>query len=236
MATRNGEEFLRAQLESILSQLGPADEVVISDDSSTDGTNEIIKGYSDPRIILLENNTFFSPIFNFENSLRHATGDIIILSDQDDVWLGNKVSVVRERFISLPAPIYLLVLDGEVIDEVGNLLHESVLERLAARRGAGPGLLRNIFDNTYLGCCMAFSRELLEVALPFPRRIPMHDMWLGLVAELFGRTEFVPIKTMLYRKHSASLTDFRIRFMPLTQIRRRWSLSSSLLWRWLEKR
>ena len=236
MATRNGERFIGEQLASILPQLGPDDELVISDDSSTDRTLEIIRGFIDPRIRLLEGNTFFSPVFNFENALRHATGDVIALSDQDDVWLPDKVATIRERFAVKPSQVYLLVLDGEVIDEEGHLLHDSVQSRLAAGRGAGAGIARNIFDNTYLGCCMAFSRELLEYALPFPRRIPMHDMWLGLVAELFGTTEFVPVKTMRYRKHRASLTDFRIRFMPWTQIKRRWFLGTALLQRWLRCR
>jgi hypothetical protein len=80
---------------------------------------------------------------------------------------------------------------------------------------------------------MAFSRELLEYALPFPRRIPMHDVWLGLVAELFGKSEFVPIKTMRYRKHGDSATDFDVKFMPLLQIKRRFFLGWSLASRYL---
>ncbi len=82
MATHNGGRYLRQQLESILRQLGPDDEVVISDDSSTDNTLAIINCFADPRICTLTNNTFSSPIFNFENALKHATGEIIVLSDQ----------------------------------------------------------------------------------------------------------------------------------------------------------
>jgi glycosyltransferase involved in cell wall biosynthesis len=236
MATHNGARFIGEQLSSILGQLGPDDEIVISDDSSTDSTVDIINSFMDPRIRLLEGNTFYSPIFNFENALRHATGDIIALSDQDDVWLDNKVAEICRHFNAKPAPLYLVVFDAEVINENGERLYDSVHARLAAGRGAKPGMLNNIFDNTYLGCCMAFSRELLDVALPFPRRIPMHDMWLGLLAELFGKTEFVPVKTMQYRKHSASMTEFRIRFMPWVQIKRRWFLTFSLFVRWIKFR
>lgn len=233
MATRNGERFIAEQLASILHQLGPDDELVISDDSSTDRTLEIVKGFADSRIRLLEGNRFFSPIFNFENALRHATGDIIALSDQDDIWLTNKVAVIRGKFVSLQAPVCLVVLDGAVMDEEGNILYDSVMSKF---RRVGPGLLANIFDNSYLGCCMAFTRELLEYALPFPKRIPMHDIWLGLVAEIFGKTEFMPVKTIHYRKHANSITDFNIRFIPWIQIKRRWYLSTSLIERWVEKR
>lgn len=225
MATRNGERFIGQQLASILFQLEEDDELIVSDDSSTDGTLAIIREFADPRVRLLEKNTFFSPIFNFENALEKATGDIIILADQDDVWLDGKVRVIRERFAIRPHQVFLLVLDGEVIDESGNVIHDSIFGKI----NSGRGLLKNIYDNTYLGCCLAFSRNLLEIALPFPRRIPMHDMWLGLLAELFGEVEFVPEKTILYRKHAASMTEFDRRFMPVTQIKRRWFLSYYLL-------
>ena len=80
-------------------------------------------------------------------------------------------------------------------------------------------IVKNIFNNTYVGCCMAFSRPLLDIALPFPQRIPMHDMWIGLLAELFGTVEFVNVKTMYYRRHAASATDLRFRLQPVLQIK-----------------
>ncbi|MBT0666296.1 glycosyltransferase family 2 protein [Geobacter pelophilus] len=230
MATRNGERFIGRQLSSILMQLGHDDEIVISDDSSTDRTIDIILSYADPRIHLLRGNTFFSPVFNFENALRHASGDVIALSDQDDVWLPNKVSVIHRLFENRPSPVYLVVMDGSVIDETDNEIAPSIFGSL---RRPGRGIARNIFDNSYIGCCMAFSRELLPIALPFPGKIPMHDMWLGILAEVFGVTAFVSDKTVCYRKHGASMTGFAIRFMPWIQIKRRWFLAMNLLKRWV---
>jgi len=87
MATRNGGRYLRQQLASILTQPGPTDEVIISDDSSTDDTLAIINSMADPRIRLFTNNTFYSPIFNFENALKQATGEIIVLADQACILL-----------------------------------------------------------------------------------------------------------------------------------------------------
>jgi glycosyltransferase involved in cell wall biosynthesis len=227
MATCNGERFLRRQLETILPQLADGDELVIADDSSTDGTVAIVRSFADPRIRLFTGNRFKSPIFNFEFALKQARGEIIVLADQDDVWLENKLAVVRDCFARQAARPYLVVLDAQVVDEAGEELHPSVLARL----DAGPGFWKNLYDNRYLGCCMAFSRDLLARALPFPPRIPMHDMWLGQLCERIGTTAFVPEVTMQYRKHGHSMTDFRIRFRPWTQIKRRVVLAWNLLCR-----
>lgn len=232
MATFNGERYVAQQVESILPQLGSDDELVVSDDSSCDATLEIIRSFQDSRVRLLPNNRFASPIFNFENALRAASKDILVLSDQDDVWLPNKITLIRERFARRRPDAFAVVLDGVVTDSEGHELWPSLFQKM----GSGPGILKNIYDNTFLGCCMAFSREALELALPFPRRIPMHDMWIGLVASAFGQVEFIPEKTILYRKHAHSLTDFRREFRPLTQIQRRFFLSASLALRVFSRR
>ncbi len=230
MATRDGERYLGEQLATILPQLGPDDELIISDDSSSDGTLALIDQCRDPRIRVLAGNRFFSPILNFENALGRADGDIVVLADQDDIWLEDKLALIRERFRRAGAgPPLLLVLDGEIIDGDGKLLASGIFAHL----GSGPGLLKNIYDNSYMGCCLAFSRQLLTFALPFPRRIPMHDMWLGLLAELVGRVEFVAVKTIRYRKHAASATPWTRRFLPWLQIKRRFWLSWYLAGRYL---
>ncbi|WP_233189466.1 glycosyltransferase family 2 protein [Geothermobacter hydrogeniphilus] len=225
LASHNGEKYIRRQLESILAQLVPTDEVVVSDDSSTDATLRIVQSLEDPRIRLFPGNTFFSPVYNFEHALKQARGDVIILADQDDVWLENRVALVREKFRDPPHARYLLVTDGAVVDEREQILHESIFRLI----GAGPGFWKNLWNNRYMGCCMAFSRELLEVALPFPRHLPMHDMWLGQLCERIGVTEFVPVRTLLYRKHADSQTEFQIRWQPWLQIRRRWILATNLM-------
>jgi hypothetical protein len=118
------------------------------------------------------------------------------------------------------------MLNGEVIDEQGQFMGETLFERVRA----GKGLLKNIYDNCYTGCAMAFTRELLEVALPFPPGIPMHDSWLGLLSELLGEVEFVEEKTMLYRRHQAN-ASFRRRNV-LQQILWRLALTRHLVARY----
>ena len=120
--TYNGGKFIRQQLGSILSQLSNDDEIIISDDSSTDNTLEIINSFNDKRIKVLENNTFHSPIYNLENALKQAGGDYIFLSDQDDEWMLNKISVVMEHLKSAN----LVVHDAQVVDGEGKQLYKSL--------------------------------------------------------------------------------------------------------------
>ena len=93
MATYNGEKYIREQMDSILQQLGEGDELIISDDLSSDKTVEIIKSYKDKRIKLYIHGDNHGFVRNFENALVHADGDIIFLSDQDDIWMPDKVKV-----------------------------------------------------------------------------------------------------------------------------------------------
>lgn len=221
MATRNGEAYLAGQLASILCQLGPEDEVIISDDTSTDGTLEVIAALADPRIRLLPGNTFFSPIYNLENALRQASGAVIVLADQDDLWLDNKLPLVRKVFANRVGRIHLAAFDASIIDAQGREIAPS----LFARNRARTGLLKNLYDNTYTGCTLAFTCELLDIALPFPAGLPMHDSWLGLLAERCGTVEFVHEITMLYRRHGANVSCRR----PLReQLRGRFFLAWNL--------
>ena len=224
MATYNGARYVERQVASILGQLAEGDELVVSDDGSTDETVAIVRAFDDPRIRILEGNAFRSPLRNFEHAVRHARGDTIVLSDQDDVWLDNKLPLVRELFARESARPFLVVLDAEVVDEDEATVYPSVLDKM----GAGPGLLRNLWTNRYLGCCMAFSRDLLDVALPFPPGVDMHDIWLGQLCERIGTTRFVRVVTMRYRRHDATVTGFEIRFQPVQQVRRRLSLAWNL--------
>lgn len=202
MPTYNGEQFIRMQLDSILAQLAPGDELIVSDDSSTDGTVGIIESYCDERIRLLKGNGFHSPIYNLENALKEARGDYIFLSDQDDEWAKDKVAVCLEYLRECD----LLVHDAEVVDGTGSQIAESFF-RLNHTR---DGRLYNLLKNGYLGCCMCFTRTLLEDVLPFPEGLPMHDIYIGNYAAFNGyKIRFVPDRLIRYRRHgnNASITS-----------------------------
>lgn len=221
MATYNGEKYINQQIRSILTQLDNCDELIISDDSSTDNTVKVIKEFDDTRIKLYKNKTFKSPIFNFENSIKHATGDIIVLSDQDDLWDENKLEVIRSSFIN--ESMSLKMYNGNCIDKNDVVIKEDLFEYIGIR----DGLLQNIKKNSFIGCNIAFTRDLLAVTLPFPVDTPMHDMWLGSCAYMVGKVEFVDKKIFSYRLHDNNFTNRKISFSQ--KIKWRYQLIKNLL-------
>jgi len=196
IATYNGSKYIKQQLDSILIQLGENDEVIISDDSSTDNTIEIIRSINDKRILLFEGMLFSHHTPNFEFALAQSTGDYIFLSDQDDIWLCNKVSIM----MSWLEKYNLVVSDCLVVNEVLEVISPSVYNGNHNR----SGFIRNIIHNHFLGCCMAFDRRILDLSLPFPSSILSHESWIGSVAEVFGKTKFIPEKLIMYRRHNSN--------------------------------
>lgn len=199
MITYNGLQFLPEQVHSILGQLTRADELVISDDGSTDGTWDWLSSLAnqDPRVRLFRNQGRPGVIGNFDQALRLCQGEIIFLSDQDDRWYPDKVARLSQALAG-PDVIWLAQSDAELIDEQGQVTAPSFY----ALRQSRPGFWTNFWRNTYQGCTLAFRRELLDLALPLPTRLPMHDMWLGLLAELAGNVRFIPDRLTGYRRHS----------------------------------
>lgn len=197
LATYNGEKYLREQVDSILSQLGEEDELIVSDDNSTDTTREILSSYGDPRIKVFLNEKNRGVNGNFENAVSRTSGDYIFLSDQDDVWLPGKV---RECVAALSAAD-CVVHDCIVIDGEGNVTGESFF----AQRGSGPGFWKNLYRNSYLGCCMAFRRDVLKYALPYPHPLPIfQEGWIASLADIKGEVAFIPFKGIMFRRHGSN--------------------------------
>lgn len=197
MATYNGERFLRPQVESILSQLEIEDELVVSDDGSTDKTVSILESFHDPRIKIHQNTGRHGVNGNFENALRHSKGDYIFLSDQDDIWLEDKV----KNCLKALEDSHCIVHDCKVIDSDGNIISESFFKD----RNSGAGFWKNVYKNSYLGCCMAFRRCVLDYALPYPEDLPIfQEGWLATLAEVKGKVKFIPEKGILYRRHGSN--------------------------------
>lgn len=200
MAVHNGAQFVEAQLQSILVQLGDADEVVVVDDASTDNTLELLDRFRDGRVRILTSGRNTGVLKAFERALREARGNFIFFSDQDDVWLPGKVDRVLEAFGKTGA--LAIVTDAVVVDHDGKPLHESYF----AWRGSGPGLVKNFYKNTFLGCCMAVRQECRHFLLPFPPLTYMHDQWAGLACSLVGQVHFLPQPLLAYRRHRGTLT------------------------------
>ncbi len=206
MATYNGAGQIRPQLISILSQLDPCDQVVVVDDCSTDDTVQQIRSFEDFRIELFENPTNVGAAKTFERALQLATGDLIFLSDQDDLWLDNKVSVIGNIFST--QDVDLIVHNAIVVR--GNQVMEDSLFRV---RNSASGVIKNLISNTYTGCCMAFRKEILEVALPIPSSHGiLHDVWIGILANLYGyKIVFLDTPLIEFRRHEKNATTLERR-------------------------
>lgn len=198
MATYNGERFIKEQLTSILKQLGPHDEVVISDDHSTDGTIEIINSFVDNRIRLIYNEEDRGYTGNFENALKNSLGQYILLSDQDDIWDEQKVAVCLDYLQKYD----FIVSDAHLINEYNSV----ILDSFYSVRKPFKNWLGNIVKFGYLGCCFAFRRDVLLRSLPFPpdRTLCTHDNWIFLIAASFFHIHCINEKLILYRRHETN--------------------------------
>jgi glycosyltransferase involved in cell wall biosynthesis len=225
MATYNGEKYLKQQIDSILSQLGNDDELIISDDHSSDQTLAIIKKYiSEDHRVKLFINEEKGVTSNFENAIKRTQNEIIFLSDQDDVWKPEKVKTVKDYYEKNPT-IQMIMSDITVVDNQLNTTIESFYEF----RGSRAGVLKNIIKNSYIGCAMSFKKELKTKILPIPRNVPMHDMWIGLVADMNKSALLIPEKLIYYRRHDATVTSVENTSSLKEKILWRFQISSLLL-------
>ena len=199
IATYNGERYIRQQIESIVCQLNVDDEIIVSDDGSTDGTLDIVKGIGDKRIKIIEGPGRKSPILNFECALKASKGDFIFLSDQDDVWKPDKVEICMKWLKTY----HCVVSDAEVTDNRLKPLYPSLYAIMQVRQGR---IYNTVWKNGYTGCCMAFRRDVVEASLPFPKDIPMHDIWIGNVAAYKYNVIFIPDRLIHFRRHENTIS------------------------------
>lgn len=202
MATYNGQRYLKEQIDSILVQLSDRDELVVSDDCSTDDTVAILRGYQDDRIKVYTNNGKKGVAHNFENAMRHASGDIIFFADQDDVWLPGKIQKMT-AFLT-EGKYDVIACNCSLVDMNLQMLKEKHYDE---HWPIDRSWLANLFQNVWLGCCMAFTREVLEASLPFPPHVVAHDLWVALYAQIHFRCGYMPDEVLqLYRRHDNTVS------------------------------
>lgn len=202
IATYNGEKYIKEQIDSIIEQLKDEDEIIISDDNSTDDTINIIKSYGDERIKIYSNNNERGYTGNFENALSKSQGDYIFLSDQDDKWTENKVNITLNYLIEHNYD--MVISDCNVVDENLNVISNSYFEK----RGSKEGFVNTLIKANYLGCCMAFRKSVLKKSMPFPKNnIILHDLWLGLIGYFYFKVKTTDEKLILYRRHTNNISN-----------------------------
>ena len=208
MATFNGAAFIDEQIDSILSELGEGDQLLIVDDDSSDETVELIRKKSDPRIILLQNVKNRGYVHTFERALSEVGGEVIFLSDQDDAWMPGRVDAMLEAL-------------GDQLLVVSNWQatggKPGRFERIRLRPIDSCHHLRNIIGilvgyRLHWGCAMAVRQELLNMALPFPSWMnESHDQYLAMAANVAQSIRYMAADTVWHRLHAANLTPLGAR-------------------------
>lgn len=224
MATYNGAPHLAAQLDSWLACLGPTDEIVISDDGSTDGTLDVVAGIADARLRVVPPGPRLGYQGNFQRAIGASRGQYVFFSDQDDICLPARV----EQSLAALATAWCVCGDATLVDQNLNVIGHSFFEQRKARFGALSLFLRP----AVIGATMACRRDFVMDSLPFPDQIP-HDMWLSIRAARRGKLAVVRQPFILYRRHEAavSATGTSRRRGLSTILRERASLAWQLLTR-----
>ncbi len=208
MAAYNGSRFIEEQIRSILPELDNGDEVVIVDDASTDDTASIITAIADPRIHLLRNEHNLGYVKTFERALQSSTGDVIFLSDQDDIWLPGRV----KQMTPLLQNKMMVVSNCSHFGGAAGRFHEIRLRSTDSGRHVAniAGIL--VGYRLHWGCAIALRPDLLRLALPFPSYMhESHDQYLAMAGNVAGSIVYMDEDTILHRLHANNLTPGMVR-------------------------
>lgn len=205
IAMHNGGKYIIEELNTILPQLGPNDEVIISDDGSTDGSLSLVESYCQRdnrvRMLIRVNGGGQKPHYyvtkNFENALKYSKGEYIFLADQDDLWFDNKVKECIKYLSDYDVVVHELTLCDELGKPMGKTWYGGNFHYHDPLK---------IHQHGYQGCAMAFRRKILSAALPFPSELLVHDQWIGCIGEAIGKAKFISEPLMYYRIHGDNVS------------------------------
>lgn len=209
MATWNGARYLREQVDSILAQLRETDELAIVDDASTDETVAILESYADPRLRLYRNPQNIGHVQSFSRVLLLARYDLLVMADQDDVWLPGRLAALHAALRGPRA--WVVSSNSRYVDsdlQPTDFDSEGVREADSARH------LRNILGifsgrRCYYGCTMALRREIAPVVLPIPEFVESHDLWIALASNAARANVHLEADTLLRRVHGGNVSILR---------------------------
>jgi glycosyltransferase involved in cell wall biosynthesis len=210
LATYQGARYLKQQLDSYVTQSRLPDELVVSDDHSTDGTQAIVEEFKNSvpfSVTLLSNPSEPGIRANFENAVRQCTGDILFFSDHDDVWLPNHVEKLASA-LEADERVLAVSSDSEMVDDELNRLGYTFAQSERYPRKLYEAVMRLPKNQLELiarqrifnGHSIAFLRSLIPFVVPFPRGC-LHDFSAYILAAAIGRVTYVDEPLTLYRIH-----------------------------------
>lgn len=211
LCTYNGKAYLPAQWQSLLDQQQRPNEVVISDDLSTDGTADLIQQLAADApfpVHVLKNSARLGSNKNFERALAACTGDLIFICDQDDFWLPEKINTLTSHMQQHPTTQVAFcdayVTDEELNGRKGRFWEEVRFDKRAQHRWQlGESMEVMLDGNRVMGCAMVLRRSFLSTTLPIPADVPgyIYDGWIALVASALKAIDFIDQPLQLYRTH-----------------------------------
>lgn len=199
MATYNGDKYLADQLQSFLNQTRHPDELIIVDDNSTDHTPSIIKDFKSSApfsVLYFQNRNNIGCTATFNRAMTNTTGDIVLLSDQDDYWFSEKLETIETIFKNEPET-ELLVHDMQIATETLKPTNYSKMDQVRAR-----GL--NGLAGSISGCCTAIRKDILSLLLPIPKNFSAHDIWIHKLSSLWDGRKIISYNLQYYRRHSSN--------------------------------
>lgn len=205
LPTYNGEKYLVAQIDSILNQSISDFRLLIRDDGSDDNTINIVKKYvnSDDRVIFVESpEGNIGLVKSIEKLLSHSNSELIFFSDQDDVWINNKVALFLDKYnkVKNNNTAILVHSDCYVTDEQLNVKHVFI-----GKKGKFQRIEDSLFNFFVQGSCSMINSKLKTVLVEFPNDVYVHDRYFHILSELFGERFFIETPTMYYRQHNNNL-------------------------------
>jgi glycosyltransferase involved in cell wall biosynthesis len=202
LCTYNGERFLQAQLDTLVNQDYPYKEIIAVDDASTDGTLALLKKYAAkyPFIHIHQNELNLGFRKSFEKAISLSKGDLIALSDQDDLWLHEKLSIMQAQM----GENQLIYHDSAFIKENGDFINKNMSD--VVNMYAGNSFKPFLFFNSVSGHACVFKNTLVAHILPLPESI-YHDHWIAYVAANMGTIGYVAMPLVQYRQHEHTGTN-----------------------------
>lgn len=214
MATYNGERYIREQLDSIIPYLEEGDEILVSDDGSTDATISIVDEYINRyQYVRKTEGPHSGSSINFASAIPKCKGAIILFADQDDIWMPEKISKIR-TFFREHEDIDLVMHNAGYCDSCGIIQEGDIFTRRKPRHG----YLHNLIHSTYYGCCMAAKRVFLLNYIPLDNNKIPYDQYFSLFAEKKHTAAFIDEILILHRYHGMNQSK-RMNYIGMIQFR-----------------
>jgi glycosyltransferase involved in cell wall biosynthesis len=214
LATYNGAKYIEIQLHSILRQLSVSDEVIILDDFSKDNTLDLVRNFEDKRIKVFKNEINRGHVYSFGKAIELASNELIFMCDQDDIWLDRRLEFMKGSLLKSKA--LLISTNSNFIDSDGNIIDYSLdgVNSISSDKH-----FKNILDifvgkTNYVGCAMAFKKELNKLILPIPSYVESHDLWIAMAANIIKANLHLDEQTLSRRIHGNNASIVKRKLLP----------------------